>query len=80
MTYQHLKWDAMIATPGPVISEHHSAAEIQEVFQFTGRLGRFLLHMDVRIKLAFEKSEVLCCWEEKVKSGRMAKRVVELLK
>lgn len=45
-----------------------SAAEIQEVFQLTGSLGRFLFHVDVRIKLALEKTEVFCCLEEKVKS------------
>lgn len=60
VAYQHLKWDAMIASPGPVIFECDSAAEIQEVFQFTGGLGRFLFHVDIRIKLFFEKSEVLC--------------------
>ena len=59
MTYQHLKWDAMTATPGPVLSEPDSAAEIQEGFQFTGSLGRFPFHVDVRLKLAFENSEVL---------------------
>lgn len=68
MAYQHFKWDAMIAAPGPVIFEHDSAAEIQEVFQFTRRLGRLLFHVDDRINLAFRKSEVLCCWEEKIKS------------
>lgn len=80
VTYQHLKWDAVIATPDPVISERDSAAENQEVFQFTGRLGRFLFHVDIRIRLAFGKSEILCCWEEKVKSWRTVKRMVELLK
>lgn len=78
--YQHLNWDAMIATLGPVVFEPGSAAEIQEVFQFTRRLWRFLFHVHVRIKLAFEKSEVLCCWQKKVKSWRIAKRVAELLK
>lgn len=58
----------MIAILGPVVFERGSAAEIQEVFQFTKRLGKFLFHVDVRIKLAFEKSEVLCCWQKKVKS------------
>lgn len=60
MTYQCLKWDAMIATPGPVLSESDSAAEIQESFQFTGSLGRFPFHVEVRFKLTFEKNEVLC--------------------
>lgn len=60
MTYQHLKWVVMIATPGHVLSEHDSAAEIWEGFQFTGSLGKFPFHVDVRVKLAFEKNEVLC--------------------
>lgn len=56
VTYQHLKRDAIVATPGPVLSEHHSAAEIWEGFQFTGNLGRFPFHVDVRLKLASEKN------------------------
>lgn len=50
----------MITTPGPVLSEHDSAAEIQGGFQFMGSLGRFQFHEDVRLKLDFEKNEVLC--------------------
>lgn len=60
VTYQHLKWVVMIATPSHVLSEHDSAAEIWEGFQFTGSLGKFPFHVDVRVKLAFEKNEVLC--------------------
>lgn len=68
VAYQRFKWDAMIAARGPVIFEHDSAAEIQEVFQFTRRLGRPLFHVDDRIKLAFRKSEVLCCWKKRLKA------------
>lgn len=56
VTYQHLKRDAIVATPGPVLSEHNSAAEIWEGFQFTGNLGRFPFHVDVRLKMPSEKS------------------------
>jgi len=41
VTYQRLKWDAVIASPGPVLSEHDSAAEIWEDFQFTEALEGF---------------------------------------
>lgn len=56
VTYQHLKWDAVVATAGPVLSACDSAAGVREGFLFTGSLGRFPFHVDVRLKLAFEKN------------------------
>lgn len=38
----------------------YPAAEIQEGFQFTESVGRFSFHEDVRLKLSFEKNEILC--------------------